>query len=219
MIVNTVNCKGFMGAGLALEFKLRYPEMFEDYKEKCSDGLIKVGNLDIYENEEIKILNFPTKDDWKRPSNINWIKMGLLYFYNNYKKFGIHTIAFPKLGTKNGGLDWEEVKDLMERCFANLDELTVYICLDNSTPKGTEGKMLSILNNLTDKELNELGLRANAIENLKNNLPMKRFFQLSKIKGLGTKSYKKLHAYCYKKVTDTDNGDEAFKQLSIFESE
>lgn len=216
MIVNTVNCKGFMGAGLALEFKLRYPDMFEDYKMKCQNSSLKIGSLDVFNSADLKILNFPTKDDWKKPSNINWIKQGLVYFFNNYKDYQINSIAFPKLGTSNGGLNWEEVKGLMERCFNKIEDLKVFICLDKGTPKGTEGKMVSFLNDLSENELKQLGLKANGIENFIECKPFKRFFQVSKVKGLGIKSYEKLHAYSYKKVL-SENIEDNNQQLSLFD--
>lgn len=218
MIVNTVNCKGFMGAGLALEFKLRYPAMYEQYKKRCENGLIKVGQLDFYEEAGMKILNFPTKDDWKKPSKIDWIKQGLLYFYNHYKEYGIQSIAFPKLGTNHGGLNWTEVKDYMEKCFAEIHDLKIYICLDESDPQGVEGEMLNILHKLDEEKLKELGLRTPAIENLIESKPFKRFFQVGKVQGLGTRSYEKLHHYCYIMATETRNDQpDDNEQLSLFD--
>jgi O-acetyl-ADP-ribose deacetylase (regulator of RNase III) len=217
MIVNTVNCKGFMGAGLALEFKLRYPSMFEDYKKKCTFGLIEVGTLDIYDNELIKIMSFPTKDDWKKPSNISWIKEGLRSFYNNYKNYGVKSVAFPKLGTNNGGLDWQDVKDLMERCFSKLEDIEIFICLDNRAPKGTEGKMLNILNNITHEELKQIRLNSKSIDKLIESRPYKRFFEVSKIKGIGVTSYQRLHDYCYNHETNVYRNNKETEQLSLFE--
>ena len=132
-IVNTVNCAGVMGAGIALEFKLRYPEMYEDYVQKCKNKEMKTGRPRIYEySDGLWILNFPTKGHWRFPSKINWIEEGLKYFAENYKKRNIESIAFPKLGTNNGGLDWIEVKSLMENYLRDLD-IDVYICLDEKT--------------------------------------------------------------------------------------
>jgi O-acetyl-ADP-ribose deacetylase (regulator of RNase III) len=218
MIVNTVNCKGFMGAGLALEFKLRYPVMFEDYESKCSNKKIAVGQLDIYDASEVKILNFPTKDDWKKPSKMIWIEKGLQFFVENYSQYHIRSVAFPKLGTNNGGLLWSEIRSLMEQHLGSIPDLRIYICLDSSEPRGTEASMLTIANQLTNTELKNLGLRASVIENYKNESPFKRFFLISKVQGIGSKSYEKLHNYCYQNgLKNADGNDENNnEQLSFF---
>ena len=131
-IVNAVNCVGVMGTGIALEFKLRYPEMFNDYVEQCRSKKIKTGVPSLYKYYDNEfIMNFPTKEHWKSPSKIQWIDEGLKYFVNNYKSMKIQSIAFPKLGTNNGGLDWNDVKILMEKYLEPID-LMVYICLDES---------------------------------------------------------------------------------------
>ena len=85
-IVNTINCVGFMGKGLALEFSLRYPKLLVDYKEKCSKKEINIGKLYYYKEDNILIINFPTKKDYKFPSKLEWIEKGLLEFVNTYKK-------------------------------------------------------------------------------------------------------------------------------------
>lgn len=116
-LVNTVNCVGVMGKGIAKEFKRRYPNMFEDYKKLCKQQEIKVGKLTIYEANDIfskkKILNFPTKDHWKSPSKLTDVINGLDYFISNYKTWNITSIAFPPLGCGNGGLEWSYVGRIM----------------------------------------------------------------------------------------------------------
>ena len=95
-VVNTVNCVGVMGKGIAQVYKLRYPSMFEEYKEHCSNKLIKPGILWLYKKQENApwILNFPTKFHWKYPSKIEWIEDGLL---DQLDKDGIGAIAFSPL--------------------------------------------------------------------------------------------------------------------------
>lgn len=114
-IVNTVNCVGVMGKGIALVHKLRYPQMYLEYKEHCRNKLIKIGSLWLYTKQENApwILNFPTKFHWKYPSKMDWIEKGLHKFVETYENKGITSIAFPLLGTHNGGLDTNEVKILM----------------------------------------------------------------------------------------------------------
>ena len=115
-IVNTVNCVGIMGKGIALVHKLRYPQMYLEYKEHCKNKLIKKGTLWLYTKQENGpwILNFPTKFHWKYQSKMEWIDQGLQKFVDTYETKGITSIAFPILGTHNGGLDTNQVKRLMD---------------------------------------------------------------------------------------------------------
>ncbi|MDQ6660796.1 MAG: macro domain-containing protein [Chloroflexota bacterium] len=126
VIVNTVNCKGVMGKGLALAFKQRYPAMFVVYQQECRTGKLRIGRPSLYQQSTPWILNFPTKDHWKPPSKLEYLEKGLEYFVTNYKKAGIRSIAFPKLGAQNGKLSWDEVGPLMARYLSQLD-IDVYI--------------------------------------------------------------------------------------------
>jgi O-acetyl-ADP-ribose deacetylase (regulator of RNase III) len=114
-IVNTINCVGVMGKGIALVFKLRYPLMFDIYKKYCEEKHIGIGKLWLYNQQPNTpwVLNFPTKFHWKYPSKMEYIEKGLFKFSETYKDKGITSIAFPLLGTHNGGLEREEVKLLM----------------------------------------------------------------------------------------------------------
>lgn len=127
-LVNTVNCVGVMGKGIAKEFKSRYPEMFSEYKEMCNQKQVKIGELAIHEINEVfsqrRILNFPTKDHWKSPSKVTDIIEGLDYFINNYQAWNIKSIAFPPLGCGNGGLKWSFVGRIM---YQKLEKLPIDI--------------------------------------------------------------------------------------------
>lgn len=114
-IVNTVNCVGVMGKGIALVFKLRYPIMYDVYKQHCAAHLIDIGKLWLYKGVDNApwVLNFPTKTHWKLPSEYNYIERGLQKFVSTYREKGITSIAFPLLGANNGGLDKDTVLDLM----------------------------------------------------------------------------------------------------------
>lgn len=112
-IVNTINCVGVMGKGIALEFKKKYPEMFMDYVLKCDRGEVKPGLPYVYQGENVSILNFPTKDHWRSPSRLSYVVEGLNWFVENYQKYGIESIAFPPLGCGNGGLTWDVVGPIM----------------------------------------------------------------------------------------------------------
>lgn len=126
VIVNTVNCKGVMGKGLALAFKQRYPEMFPVYQQECRTGKLRIGRPTLYRKSTPWILNFPTKDNWKANSKIEYLEKGLEYFVSSYKEAGITSIAFPKLGAQNGKLSWDEVGPLMAKYLAGTD-IDVYI--------------------------------------------------------------------------------------------
>ena len=128
-IVNPVNCVGVMGAGIALEFRLRYREMYEKYVQLCSEKKLKVGLLWIYNDQaniEKSILNFPTKNHWKYPSKIEYLELGLRKFCETYKSRQITSIAFPLLGAGRGGLDPIEAENIMTKYLKDLD-LTVEI--------------------------------------------------------------------------------------------
>lgn len=114
-IVNTVNCVGVMGKGIALVFKLRYPNMYDVYQEYCKQKLITIGKLWIYKGNENDpwVLNFPTKTHWKLPSEYEYIELGLQKFVETYKDKGITSIAFPILGANNGGLNAHKVEEIM----------------------------------------------------------------------------------------------------------
>lgn len=127
-LVNTVNCKGAMGKGIALEFKKRYPKMYEKYKVLCDKRLLMPGKLWLYKADDGKwILNFPTKDDWRQPSRLGYIAAGLQKFYRFYKEKGITSIAFPMLGCNNGGLDKKDVLMLMEQYLGKCNECEIEI--------------------------------------------------------------------------------------------
>jgi len=109
-LVNTINCVGVMGKGIALEFKKRFPEMYVDYKDKCELGEVKLGKPYLFKREqEPWILNFPTKDHWRSFSKIDDIRRGLEYLKNNYASWGITSIAVPPLGCGHGQLEWKVV--------------------------------------------------------------------------------------------------------------
>lgn len=118
-LVNPVNCVGVMGAGLALEFKLRYPEMFDRYATLCRRGQMEIGKLWLYTDANAafkgkkRVLNFPTKKHWRWPSKMEYLDIGLRKFMETYHERQITSAAFPLLGAQNGGLDEKEVLALM----------------------------------------------------------------------------------------------------------
>ncbi len=126
VIVNTVNTVGVMGKGLALSFKKRYVKMFEAYRNACEKHLLTIGKLMLYYEPDHWILMFPTKENWRNPSKVEYIERGLDKFVRTYADKGITSIAFPKLGCGNGELSWDVVRPVMERYLKPLP-LTIYI--------------------------------------------------------------------------------------------
>lgn len=139
-IVNAVNCHGVMGKGIALEFKRRYPSMFQDYMRRCALPLghpekLVVGRPYFFRDGSTSILNFPTKDHWRHPSRVEWIDDGLRYFAEQYQAWGVSLAAFRCLGCDNGRLDWEsQVRPLMESRLSGLD-IPVAIVLYLTSPE------------------------------------------------------------------------------------
>lgn|SRR5574341_2162850 len=106
-LVNTVNCVGVMGKGIALEFRKRFPDMYEDYLARCKRGEVRLGEPYIYIREEMPwILNFPTKYHWRALAKAEDIIRGLEYLLSKYKSWGIKSIAVPPLGAGLGQLEW-----------------------------------------------------------------------------------------------------------------
>mgnify|MGYP006362722897 FL=1 len=137
VLVNTVNTVGVMGKGIALEFKKRYPDMFDAYRDVCDKRQLKVGSLMLYYEPDHWVLLFPTKEHWRRPSQIDYIEKGLQKFRDTYAEKEIASIAFPRLGCGNGELSWSDVRPLMEKYLSDLP-IDVYIYLGtgrNSIPE------------------------------------------------------------------------------------
>jgi O-acetyl-ADP-ribose deacetylase (regulator of RNase III) len=109
-----------MGKGLAAEFKRRYPEMFTAYQRLCQDGKLEIGKLWLWKANDQWVLNFPTKKHWRNPSKLSYVEAGLKKFLAEYERRGIREISFPRLGCGNGGLDWQDVKPLMEQYLRRL---------------------------------------------------------------------------------------------------
>ncbi|MDD5567675.1 MAG: macro domain-containing protein [Candidatus Omnitrophica bacterium] len=131
-LVATVNCVGIMGKGLAKEFRQRFPEMYKEYAKACKKGELQRGRLYLYKDLHGQILCFPTKDNWKGPSKYEFIEDGLKALTKNYEKWGITSIAIPPLGCGMGGLNWDKVRDLIEKHLSKLPiDIEVYEPLES----------------------------------------------------------------------------------------
>jgi O-acetyl-ADP-ribose deacetylase (regulator of RNase III) len=144
-----------MGKGLALAFKQRYPAMFAVYQQECKTGKLRIGRPTLYQDSTPWILNFPTKDHWRFPSKLEYLEKGLEFLIANYKKAGITSIAFPKLGAQNGKLSWDEVGPLMAKYLSQID-IDVYIYIAEEDKEYQAEENAAYQNDIeSDNRLNE----------------------------------------------------------------
>lgn len=139
-LVNTVNTKGIMGKGIALQFKQAYPDMFKKYEFDCKHGDVRLGKVHIYDNGALAdgprwIINFPTKDHWKSKSKINDIEAGLIDLAKQIEILGIRSIAIPPLGCGLGGLRWSEVYSLIETYLGGIKDVDIHVYPPSGAPE------------------------------------------------------------------------------------
>lgn len=131
-LVNTVNTMGVMGKGIALQFKKAYHNNFKAYVEACTNKEIEIGKLLVTKDTNLNtgekyIINFPTKKDWRKPSEYSFIEAGLNDLIRVLKEYNIQSVAIPPLGAGNGGLEWEKVKKMIHNKLNHLNiEVIVY---------------------------------------------------------------------------------------------
>jgi O-acetyl-ADP-ribose deacetylase (regulator of RNase III) len=128
-LVNTVNCVGYMGKGIALQFKQAFPENFKHYELACEAGEVQPGRMLVHDKGGLVkprwIINFPTKRHWRGKSRLEDVRAGLEALIADVQRLGIRSIAVPPLGCGLGGLDWKVVRPLIEQAFALLPEVAV----------------------------------------------------------------------------------------------
>jgi O-acetyl-ADP-ribose deacetylase (regulator of RNase III) len=136
-LVNTVNCVGIMGRGVALQFKERFPANFKAYETACRRDEVQPGRMFIFETGTLTnpkfIINFPTKRHWRGKSRMDDIDSGLLALSNEIRSRGIKSIAIPPLGSGLGGLDWSDVRPRIEAALRGFNDLRVVIYEPNGT--------------------------------------------------------------------------------------
>jgi len=130
-VVNTVNTLGVMGKGIALMFKERFPENNKAYEAACRAGEVRVGNMFITPGVELEgprwIINFPTKQNWRNPTKLEWVESGLSALREEILKKKIGSLAIPPLGCGNGGLDWTVVRPMIEQALGDLQGVEVVV--------------------------------------------------------------------------------------------
>ncbi|MDB5986776.1 MAG: macro domain protein [Nevskia sp.] len=138
-IVNTVNCVGIMGRGIALQFKNFWPDNFKAYEEACKRHEVQPGRMFVFDTEQLTppryIINFPTKRHWRGKSRIEDIESGLVALAATIRERGIRSIAIPPLGSGLGGLDWEAVKTRIEATLQALTDVRVSVYEPKGAPE------------------------------------------------------------------------------------
>jgi O-acetyl-ADP-ribose deacetylase (regulator of RNase III) len=139
-LVNTVNTVGVMGKGIALQFRQAFPEMYRAYEKACADGDVQLGRVQVFDVGGLVggprwIINFPTKGHWRASSRLADIATGLADLVAKVRQLGIRSIAVPPLGCGNGGLDWNEVRPLIEQAFAALPGVQVLLFAPAGAPQ------------------------------------------------------------------------------------
>lgn len=142
-LVNTVNCVGVMGRGVALQFKKKFPENFKAYAAACKRNEVQPGKMFVCETGEFNpryIINFPTKRHWRGKSRMEDIESGLDALVDTIRKHDIRRVALPPLGSGLGGLEWEDVRGHIESALGSLADVHVVVFVPDGAP--ASGKMI-----------------------------------------------------------------------------
>ena len=130
-LVNTVNCSGVMGRGIALQFKEKFPDNFKAYSKACKNYEVHTGQMFVFNTGQLTnpryIINFPTKRHWRSASYVEYIELGLDDLVKEVKEIDISSISIPPLGCGLGGLNWEDVRPLIEMKLKELAYLDIRI--------------------------------------------------------------------------------------------
>jgi len=217
VIVNTVNCVGVMGAGIALECRLRYPEMHEKYIELCDKNQIDIGLLWIFKATDKWILNFPTKKHWKYPSKVEYLHQGLQKFVSTYKEREITSIAFPLLGADKGGIPQEESLKLLEDYLSPLEiDIEIYRYSPKASDDLYDRTKAWLLSQSIDMISEQTKLRKNYIQKVVDAMGDTSFCQLNqlgRVEGIGIKTLEKLFNFAQEAQ---ENGTAHIEQQSLF---
>ena len=138
-LVNTVNCVGVMGRGVALQFRKAYPENFRAYAEACRQSEVRPGRVFVFETGALTnpryVINFPTKRHWRGRSRMEDIDAGLVDLVRRVRERGIRSIAIPPLGSGLGGLEWSDVRPRIEDALRGIDDLDAVIFEPDGAPE------------------------------------------------------------------------------------
>jgi len=169
-LVNTVNCVGVMGRGIALQFRRAFEDNYEAYRKAAKAGEVVPGRMFVFDRETLEkprwIINFPTKRHWKSNSRIEDIEAGLVDLVQVIQEKGIRSIAIPPLGCGLGGLDWAEVRPLIEDALSAIPEVDAHLYEPGKTPPAREMVNRTKRPNLTVAKAAILGLMRNYLAGL-----------------------------------------------------
>lgn len=161
VLVNTVNCVGVMGRGIALQFKKAFPDMFRAYAVACERGDVVPGKVQVHDLNRLEaphyVINFPTKKHWRGKSRMEDVELGLKALIVELRRLDVSSVAVPPLGCGLGGLDWNDVRPRIEQAFGELPEVQVLLyepkgaptaaemAKEEKTPNMTEGRALLLV--------------------------------------------------------------------------
>jgi len=161
-LVNTVNCVGVMGRGIALQFKNVFPENFKAYEAACRREEVQPGRMFVFDTGKLTgpryIINFPTKRHWRGKSRIEDIQVGLEALVAEIRARNIGSIAIPPLGSGLGGLSWAEVRPLIERALATVPEVDAVVFEPGGAPTDARANRSSDVPRMTAGRAALLGL-------------------------------------------------------------
>ena len=141
-LVNTVNCVGISGRGIALQFRKAFPENFKAYELACKRGEVQPGRMFVFDTGQLTnpryIINFPTKRHWRGKSRLEDIELGLQALVREVRQRGIRSIAVPPLGCGLGGLRWSKVRPKIEEALAALPDVRAIVFAPSRKGAATE---------------------------------------------------------------------------------
>ncbi len=206
--VNTINCVGVMGAGIAFEYRLRYPEMFQQYRLLCEQGQIAIGKLWIYKAADRWVLNFPTKKHWRYPSQEDFLHIGLEKFMGSYKSRGISSVAFPLLGAQMGGLSAERSLEIM---LDHLSPCAIPVEIYRYDPFAPDDLYEAFKSRFLEFSEDQIkvssGLRSQSVEAIRKALADERICQLNQLlksEGIGDKTLEKAYRFVTQLLRGSD---------------
>ena len=193
-----------MGAGIALECRLRYPEMFSKYLALCEQRMIEIGSLWLYKATNRWVLNFPTKKHWKDPSREEYLHAGLRKFMQTYEDRGVVSIAFPLLGAQHGGLDRDRSQELMESYLHKCHIPVEIYRYDPMAPDDLYDRFRDILSTMTVEDIKEVtGLRSDYVRKVVDAIHNPNICQLNRlaaIDGIGIKTLEKTFDFARSRI-------------------
>lgn len=152
-LVNTVNCVGVMGRGIALQFKKAFPDNFKAYAAACKSEEVQPGKMFIFRTGELNypkyIINFPTKRHWRGKSRIEDIEEGLAALSSDIERLKIKSIVIPPLGSGLGGLDWFDVRERIESALGDTSDVTITVFEPTKSPTSASSNRSSNVPNMT----------------------------------------------------------------------